>query len=50
MNAGEMLGARLLTIHNVHRLCSFMREMRESIAAGTFDQFRHSLAPPTTND
>ena len=44
LHAGEILGVRLLTIHNVHRLCEFMREMRESIAAGTFDQFRHSLA------
>ena len=43
MNAGEMLGARLLTIHNVHRLCSFMREMREAIAAGTFSEWRHEL-------
>ncbi len=50
LHAGEILGVRLLTIHNVNRLCEFMREMRESIAAGTFDQFRHSLAPPTTND
>ena len=50
LHAGEILGVRLLTIHNVNRLCEFMREMRESIATGTFDQFRHSLAPPTTND
>ena len=44
LHAGEILGVRLLTIHNVHRLCEFMREMRESIAAGTFDQFRRSVA------
>ena len=44
LHAGEILGVRLLTIHNVHRLCAFMREMREAIAAGTFSEFRHSLA------
>ncbi len=43
LHAGEILGVRLLTIHNVHRLCAFMREMREAIAAGTFSDFRHSL-------
>ena len=47
LHAGEILGVRLLTIHNVHRLCAFMREMREAIAAGTFSEFRHSLAPST---
>ena len=34
INVGEILGVRLLTIHNVHRLCSFMKEMREAIVAG----------------
>ena len=48
LHAGEILGVRLLTIHNVHRLCEFMREMREAIAGGTFDQFRRSL-PPSRN-
>ena len=36
LNCGEILGLRLLTIHNVWRLNEFMREMRESIADGTF--------------
>ena len=44
LHAGEILGVRLLTIHNVHRLCAFMREMREAIAAGTFSEFRRSVA------
>ena len=50
LHAGEILGVRLLTIHNVHRLCAFMREMREAIAAGTFIQFRRSVAQSATND
>ena len=40
LHAGEILGVRLLTIHNVHRLTAFMREMRAALVAGTFDDFR----------
>ena len=36
LNAGEILGVRLLTIHNVHCLLNVMREMREAISDGTF--------------
>ena len=43
LHAGEILGVRLLTIHNVHRLCEFMREMRAAIAGGTFDDFRKTI-------
>jgi queuine tRNA-ribosyltransferase len=34
----EILGAVLLTIHNVHVLLALMREMRAAILAGTFAQ------------
>lgn len=40
LHVGEILGVRLLTIHNVHRLCMFMREMREAIDCGQFAAFR----------
>ena len=43
LHAGEILGVRLLTIHNVHRLCEFMREMREAISRGDFDEWRRQL-------
>ena len=43
LHAGEILGVRLLTIHNVHRLTEFMREMRASILAGAFDDFRKQV-------
>ena len=43
LHAGEILGVRLLTIHNVHRLLEFMRELRASIAGGTFAAFRERL-------
>ena len=41
--AGEILGVRLLTIHNVHRLTEFMREMREAILNDTFEEWRKQL-------
>ena len=36
---GEILGARLHTIHNLHYYQVLMREMREAIAAGRFAAF-----------
>ena len=40
LHAGEILGVRLLTIHNIHRLTEFMREMRQAILNGSFADFR----------
>lgn len=40
LNVGEILGYRLLTIHNIHCYMEFMREMRESIEAGYFAEWR----------
>jgi len=37
--AGEILGARLNTIHNLHYYLQLMREMREAIDAGQFAVF-----------
>ncbi|MBP6652592.1 MAG: tRNA guanosine(34) transglycosylase Tgt, partial [Xylophilus sp.] len=37
---GEMLGPMLTTIHNLHYYLNLMREVRESLDAGTFDLFR----------
>lgn len=36
LNAKEILGAVLLTLHNVHLLLTLMREMRAAILAGAF--------------
>ena len=36
LNADEILGARLLTIHNLHFFLDLMRRVRESIEQGTF--------------
>ncbi len=40
LNAGEILGLYLLSIHNLHVLLSLMRQIRASILAGTFEQLR----------
>jgi queuine tRNA-ribosyltransferase len=36
---GEMLGPMLATIHNLHYYLDLMRELREAVAAGRFDDF-----------
>jgi queuine tRNA-ribosyltransferase len=43
LNVGEILGVRLLTIHNLYRYMEFMREMREAIAEDRFEAFRRSF-------
>jgi queuine tRNA-ribosyltransferase len=44
---GEILGARLNTIHNVHYYQQLMAQMRTAIEAGTFTEFAHDfLAGP----
>jgi queuine tRNA-ribosyltransferase len=44
INVSEILGVRLLTIHNMHRYLEFMREMREAIANDSFAEWRNELA------
>ena len=40
VKAEEILGLRLITLHNLHFYLDLMRKAREAIAAGTFDQLR----------
>ncbi len=42
--AGEILGARLNTIHNLHYYLQLMREMRAAIDAGSFAEFRQRFS------
>ena len=42
--AGEILGARLNTLHNLHYYLQLMREIRASIDAGQFQAFRDRFA------
>ena len=47
INADEILGLRLLTIHNVWRLNEFMREMRAAIADGSFADWKEEVRART---
>jgi queuine tRNA-ribosyltransferase len=43
LNVGEILGLRLITLHNLHCYLKMMREMRSAIEEGSFDQFRNEF-------
>ena len=47
---GEILGLRLLTIHNVHALNRFMGEMRAAIAADAFPEWKEQTIKETTTN
>lgn len=42
-NCNEILGPRLLSLHNLHFFLDFMRQIREAIAGGTFLSFKKSF-------
>lgn len=46
--AGEILGARLNTLHNLHYYLQLMREIRASIDAGEFQAFRRRFTVDRT--
>ncbi len=39
-NVGEILGVRLVTLHNIHYFLNLMRRIRAAIEAGTFEELR----------
>ena len=43
LNVGEILGVRLLTLHNIHRYMETMKEVRTAIDEGNFAEFRKEL-------
>ena len=43
IKAEEILGLRLITLHNLHFYLDLMRRARDKIDNGTFDQFRKSF-------
>ncbi|MFL2860495.1 MAG: tRNA guanosine(34) transglycosylase Tgt [Pontiellaceae bacterium] len=43
LNVGEILGLRLITLHNLHCYLEMMREIRSAIEQGIFDQFRNEF-------
>ena len=44
LNVNEILGLRMLSVHNSHLFLKVMADIRGSIAAGTFEQFRREFA------
>jgi queuine tRNA-ribosyltransferase len=49
VRCNEILGAMLLTWHNLHFYQQLMAEMREAIAQGTFDAWRADFADRLTS-
>ena len=52
IKAEEILGLRLITLHNLHFYLDLMRQARERIESQTFDEFRRnfvSLYQPATS-
>jgi queuine tRNA-ribosyltransferase len=43
LNVNEILGLRLVSIHNSHLFLNVMADIRRHLAAGTFDQFRRDF-------
>jgi queuine tRNA-ribosyltransferase len=39
LNVGEILGSRLMTVHNLHTYLELMRRIRASLDEGTFADF-----------
>jgi queuine tRNA-ribosyltransferase len=44
VKAEEILGLRLITLHNLHFYLELMRQARDKIDNGTFDAFRREFA------
>lgn len=40
LNVNEVLGIRLLTMHNLYRYMEFTKEIRAALDAGTFEEYR----------
>jgi queuine tRNA-ribosyltransferase len=43
LNVGEILGLRMLSVHNSHVYLTLMRDIRAHLAAGTFAEFRREF-------
>jgi queuine tRNA-ribosyltransferase len=44
LNVNEILGLRMLSVHNSHLYLDVMREIRDHLAAGTFGEYRRQFA------
>ena len=43
LNVGEILGLRMVSVHNSHLFMKVMADIRAAIAAGTFAEFRREF-------
>jgi queuine tRNA-ribosyltransferase len=43
LNVNEILGLRMLSVHNSHMYLKLMSDVREAIAAGSFAEFRREF-------
>lgn len=43
LNTDEILGVRLVTLHNLFCYAAFMRELRAAVEAGAFEEFRRRV-------
>ena len=50
LNVNEILGIRLLTLHNLYQYMEFMRELRAAIDNGAFTQFRKTITKIKSNE
>lgn len=50
LNVNEILGLRLLTVHNLYRYKEFVREMQAAIEGDCFGKFRRAVADSTSAD
>jgi len=44
LNVNEILGLRMVSVHNSHFYLDVMREIRSHLAAGTFGEYRRAFA------
>jgi queuine tRNA-ribosyltransferase len=44
LNVNEILGLRMLSVHNTRMFLRVMEDVRKAIASGTFAEFRRAFA------
>ncbi len=50
LNVNEILGIRLLTVHNLHRTLALMREIRAALEQGVFEDFKNEFLEKNKED
>jgi queuine tRNA-ribosyltransferase len=50
LNVHEVLGIRLLTIHNLHRTLGLMNEIRAALDQGVFADFKEEFLEKNKED